>query len=131
MTREGIIPFKPGTVLLFILIAALGYGIFTWADTNIGKTNKNALEDQSDAIACSNIEIANEGVQESQNQTTLFFSVNRDLTRLNLEFKGRETVAKTLESVEKDKLESTTVNISKFSNVTITVPNCERVFRFE
>lgn len=131
MTRKGTIPFKPGTIFLFVLIAALGYGMFTWADTNIGEANKTSLESQKDAIVCSNIKISNEGVQESQNQTTLFFSANRDLDRLNLDFEGKKNVTKTLKSVERDKLESTTVNISDFSSVSLKVPDCERVFRFE
>ena len=131
MIRKGAVPFKPGTVFLLVLIAVLGYGMFIWADANVGKANKTSLEDQKNAIVCSNIEVSNEGIQESQNQTTLFFSTNMDVEKLNFEFNGTKIVTKTLESVERDQLESVSVNITEFSSVSAKVPDCGRDFRFQ
>jgi len=130
MTRKGAF-LRPGTVLLFVFIALFGFGMYNWAITNIGETRENSIENQNNAIACSGLEIANQGIQRSEDQVTLFFESNRDVERLDLNFEGERNVTRTVRLVQKGKIESATANMSNFSSVSLKTRECSRVFEFE
>lgn len=131
MAKIGSMLFKPGTVFLFVLIAVFGFGVYSWADANIGKTRETSLEDQQNAIVCSNLAISNEGIRTTQNQAEIFFKANQDVKRVNLNFRGDSNVSDAVESVEAGEIRNSAVNISNFSSVSLKASGCSRIFRFE
>jgi hypothetical protein len=131
MNRKGSMLLRPGTIFLFVLIAALGIGMYSWAETTIGQTRKDSIDNQNNAIGCSTLEISKADIQISRNQTKLFFEVNKDVEKVKLDFEGEKSVSKTVEPVEKSKIETVAVNISNFSSVSAETPKCNRVFRFK
>lgn len=131
MTKKGSLLFKPGTILLFVLIAALGFGMYAWASENIGETKERSLDNQDSAIACSHLRISKEDMQVSENQVKLFFKSNNDLEEVNVNFEGRRNVSKTVGTLESGQLRRVTANVSDFSSVSLKTPECSRVFRFK
>jgi hypothetical protein len=131
MNEKGALLLRPGTLVLFVFIAAFGFGVYSWASSSLNETREESLEGQTDAIVCSNLEISEEGLQVSEEQVTLFFEVNRDVERVDLSFEGNETITKTIRLVQKDRIQSATVELSDFSSVSLRIPDCSRIFEFE
>lgn len=131
MNEKGALLLRPGTLVLFVFIAAFGFGVYSWASSSLNETREDSLEGQTDAIVCSNLEISEEGLQVSEEQVTLFFEVNRDVERVDLSFEGNETFTKTIRLVQKDRIQSATVELSDFSSVSLRIPDCSRIFEFE
>jgi hypothetical protein len=131
MNEKGALLLRPGTLVLFVFIAAFGFGVYSWASSSLNETREDSLEGQTDAIVCSNLEISEEGLQVSEEQVTLFFEVNRDVERVDLSFEGNETITKTIRLVQKDRIQSATVELSDFSSVSLRIPDCSRIFEFE
>ena len=130
MTRKGAF-LRPGTILLFVFIALFGFGMYNWATTNLSDTRESSLEDQNNAIACSGLEIYEQGIQTSEDRVTLFFEVNRDVERVDLNFEGEKNITRTVRLVQKGRIQSSTVNMSNFSSVSLKTRECSRVFQFE
>lgn len=131
MTAKGSTFLKPGTLLLFVFMAAFGYGMFNWATTNLAETRDNSMSQQSNAIECSNLEITEQGLRTSDNRVTLFFKVNRDVERVDLNFEGERNVTRTVRLVQEGRIQSSTANLSDFDNVVLKTPDCSRIFEFK
>jgi len=131
MSLKGSAFLKPGTMLLFIFMAAFGYGVFNWATTNLSETRDNSLNQQSNAIECSNLEITEQGLRTSGDRVTLFFEVNRDVERVDLNFEGERNIKRTVRLVQEGRIQSSTANLSEFDNVVLKTPHCSRIFKFE
>jgi len=58
MIRKGAALLKPGTLLLFVFMAAFGFGVYSWASTSLIETREDSLNDQNNAIECSTLEIS-------------------------------------------------------------------------
>lgn len=130
MTQKGAF-LRPGTILLFVFIALFGFGMYNWTITNLSETRESSLEDQSNAIACSGLEINEQGIQTSEDRVTLFFEVNKDVDEVDLNFEGEKNITRTVRLVQKGKIQSSTVNMSNFSSVSLKTRECSRVFEFE
>lgn len=130
MNRPGSLLFRPGTIFLFVMIALMGFGMYTWANTSIGKTSEQSIQSQNNAIECSGLEITEEGIKTTQNQTKVFFEVNRDVEQVDLNFEGEINVNKSVEDVERGEIRTVAANISNMSSVSLKTPRCDQVFRF-
>jgi len=86
MIRKGAALLKPGTLLLFVFMAAFGFGVYSWASTSLIETREDSLNDQNNAIECSTLEISNAGIQTTENGVKLFFESNKDLEHVNVNF---------------------------------------------
>ena len=130
MKDKGAAFLRPGTLLMFFIIAAFGFGMYNWASSNLTETRSDSLDSQSSALVCSNLEISNAGLYESDGHVDLYFETNSDVEEVNIDFQGDRTVTRTVRLVQENRIESVSANVSEFSSVSLTVPDCSRVFQF-
>lgn len=128
---KGSLLLRPGTIFLFILIALMGLGLYTWANTEIGSTRESSLENQDNAITCSGLSISREDLNSYSNSTEIFFKSNKDLERVNVKFRGSENVNVTIGPLERGELRQASANISNFSSVSLKAASCDQIFRYE
>ena len=131
MIQEGSGFLKPGTILLLLFMSAFGLGLYNWASANLDQTGEDSLNDQSNAIVCSTLEISNAGIQAENGTVRLFFESNKDLEQVNVNFEGERNVTKTVRLVQKNKIRGVNASLSGFSNVALKTLGCNRIFRFE
>jgi len=119
---------KPGTLFLFVLIAALGLAMFSWASSNFESAEKKSPDDQKDAVKCSTLDISVEELKTSNNSVKVFFSSSKDVDKIFVNFEGASNVTKSVSDIRSNSIRSVEAELKDFSSVRFNVPGCNAAF---
>lgn len=126
LTNELII--RPGTLFLFVLIAALGIGMFTWASDYMQTSGEQSLEEQRKAIDCSGLEINFRGNSTNETHTTFYIEVDQPVEAAVAEFSGEQNYTHTETDFRSGELRGFSAPFHDIKSLKVYVRNCERVF---
>ena len=115
--------FKPGTVVLFFVIAVVGYMSYTLVSGNIQELGSSAEDEREVVMDCSTLELEFVDVSETREGVRVFFRSNDDLAGVGV---GAESSNKTstVEDVEKDRMYNATLNVSDYSGLYLETDRC-------
>ncbi|MFB6208740.1 MAG: hypothetical protein ABEJ56_01230 [Candidatus Nanohaloarchaea archaeon] len=122
--------FKPGTILLFFIIAVFGYMLFTWSSGNINEIGETANRQQNKTFDCAGIETEFVRVESSGSNVSVFFRINRKVEKAAAKIVGDRNVTENYEDVPKSSLQKIYGNVGDFRYVRVTTGRCDQVFEY-
>jgi len=119
---------RPGTLLLILVIGLVLFGLFNWASDTFSQTEEQSLENQENAIRCSNLNI--DIIEGSRNSTheVVYIQANQPIDSLLVEFEGSGNHTELIENVEKSSIVEASAPMETVKRVRVRVSGCNRVF---
>lgn len=119
---------QPGTLLLIIVIGLILLGLINWASDAIEVSGEKSLEEQQNAIVCSNLEV--DFVDRGSNEThqEVYVQVNQPVEELIVEFYGDGNHTSKVENVGENSITKTSAPLESVSEVQARARGCDRVF---
>lgn len=129
MGGEENVILKPGTVLLAVFMISLGLIMFNWTSGFFQDSDQKAEEDRKNLEKCSGLNIDIVDVSVEGDNVTTFFSVNKQMKTVYVNFEGYRNVTKSVENVAPGSLRTASAKISNISEVYFKAKGCSQVFR--
>ncbi|PSG99994.1 MAG: hypothetical protein BRC28_01750 [Nanohaloarchaea archaeon SW_4_43_9] len=129
--RKGQFMFKPGTLVLMLFIAVFGFFVYNWISGSVTDTGDQVIQDQSNTIECSRLDVDFLDLSYSENSTRISFRVNRDIEHLSASFKGGRNTTVQVHDVKQESIATASVNGTNYSEVRLKIDGCDQVFDYE
>ena len=123
--------FKPGTLVLILLIAVFGFFVYNWISGSVTDTGDQVIQDQSNAIECSRLDVDFLNLSYSENSTRVSFRVNRDIEHLSARFEGGKNTTVQVHDIKRESIATASVNGTNYSEVRLKIDGCDQVFDYE
>lgn len=118
---------KPGTVLIVVFIAVLGFFVYSWSADSITNTGDKTLQEQQNVIDCSKLDIEIMDFSPQDNVTKVSFSSNQETENVSAVFVGENNVTAEFDRLQPRSMETARASGTGYSNVYIEVQGCGRV----
>lgn len=120
---------KPGSVIIILLAAAIGFVIFDWASVMLDTTGNQSTEQREDSIQCSTLKLRFKSGE--LNETHYYASVQPDqaLEAVAITFEGDRNVTRIITDAPAGSIEEVRVKMEGVSGTRANVKGCSRVFR--
>lgn len=128
MSSANELIIRPGTLFLFVLIAALGIGMFTWASDYMTQTGEQSLEEQRQAIDCSGLDVDFRGNSTNETHTTFYIEFDQPVEAAIAEFSGEINYTHTETDFRTGELRGFSAPFHDIDGLNVYVQNCDRVF---
>lgn len=118
---------KPGTVLIVLFIALLGFFVYNWAADSITETGDTTLQEQQNVLGCSELDIEIMDFSPQENVTKASFSSNQETENVSVVFVGENNVTVEFDRLQPRSMETASASGTGYSDVYIEVLGCGRV----
>lgn len=115
------------TVVLLVVGGALMYGVFTWTADYIDNARETSEERRESITKCSELQIDYVDREKENGTTTVFFTVNRPLEALKVDFRGSGNSTSILDNVEENTVYSASTDVANVSEIETTSKECSEI----
>ncbi|PSG98766.1 MAG: hypothetical protein BRC29_01400 [Nanohaloarchaea archaeon SW_7_43_1] len=124
---KGQLILNPGMALLIVLIAFLGFFVYSWSADSVTSTGNETLQEQQNVIGCTKLNIEIVEFNSEDNSTSVSFRSDREFENISVVFLGENNMTQNFDKVEPQEIETATVSGTRYSNVIIEAQGCGRV----
>ena len=122
---KGFIKYQ--SLVLLLVGCLLFYGMYTWTNEYIERTDERTEDQRNSLVKCSELQVNYVDREFRENSTTVFFTVNRPLEAIKISFRGRNNASTVIRDVEENSVYTASANISGVRKIGAVAQECSEL----